>query len=85
MIELIIDIGSFEQKCVIIKALLQSYRPKQHMVNIGVDQYLCNSAMYKHRCIKNINKWYKYAGKCDYKQQYKAIIDASMVFTPDSY
>ena len=37
MIDLIIDIESFEPKCVIIKELLQSDLLKQHMVNIGID------------------------------------------------
>ena len=37
-IGLILKIHSFEQQCVIIKGLLQSERPRQHMVTIGVDQ-----------------------------------------------
>ena len=36
VIDLIIDIESFENKCVIIKGLLQSDRLKQHMVAIGL-------------------------------------------------
>ena len=51
------------------------------MVTIGVDQSLSNSAIYEHRCLKNIKKLYKYAGKCDDQQQYKVIIEAEMVST----
>ena len=50
VIDLILEIHSFEQKFVIIKGLLCSERPKQHMVTIGVDQSLSNSSMYEHRC-----------------------------------
>ena len=50
------------------------------MVTIGVDQLLSNSAMYEHSFLENIKKWYKSAGKCEYhQQQYKAIIEASMI------
>ena len=40
VIDLILDIESFEQQCVIIRGLLQSDRLKQHMVTIGIDQAL---------------------------------------------
>ena len=30
-----------------------------------------------------MKKLYKYSGKCDYQQKYKAIIEASMVYTPE--
>ena len=39
--------------------------------------------MYEHRCLENINKLYKTEGKCDYQQKYKAIIEVSMVSTPE--
>ena len=54
MVDTIIYIDSFEQKFVILKGLLQSELPKQHMVVIGVDQSLSNRALYKHRCLENI-------------------------------
>ena len=38
VIDLILDIESFEQKSVIIKGLLQSDRLEKHMVAIGVYQ-----------------------------------------------
>ena len=51
------------------------------MFAIGVDQSLSNSVIYEHRCQENIKKLCKSAGKCDYQQQYKAIIEAEMVST----
>ena len=45
VIYFILEIKSFEQKCVIIKGLFYSGRLKQHMVSIVVDQSLskqCN-------------------------------------------
>ena len=44
------------------------------MISIGINQSLSNSAMYEHRCLKNIKKLYKTTVKCEYQQQYKAII-----------
>ena len=55
------------------------------MAHIGVDQSLSNSVMYEHRCLENIKKSYKSAGKCDYQQQYKAIIEAEMVSTTEGF
>ena len=55
------------------------------MFTIVVDQSLSNSTMYEHRCIENIKKLYKSAGKCDYQQHYKAIIEAAMVSTTEGF
>ena len=41
--------------------------------------------MYEHGCPENINKLYKYAGKKDDQQQYKAIIESAMISTPDIF
>ena len=65
VIDLILEIESFEQQCVIIKGFFWSERLENHMVAIGVDQSLSNSAMYKHRCLENIKKLYKSVGECD--------------------
>ena len=46
------------------------------MVTIEIDQLLSNSPLYKHTCLENIKKLYKYTGKRDDKQQYKAITEA---------
>ena len=50
-IDTIIDIDKFEKQCLIIKGLLKLELIKQHMVIIGVDQWLSNSDLYKHRCL----------------------------------
>ena len=52
-VETIIYIRQFEQKCVMIKGVFKSEQLKQHMVNIVVDNYLSNSTMYEHICLKN--------------------------------
>ena len=41
--------------------------------------------MCEHRCLEKIKKLYKTAGKCDDQQQYKAIIEAEMVSTPEGF
>ena len=51
VINLIIEIESFEKQCVIIKVLFQSDQLKQHMVTIGIYQSLSNCAMYDNRCL----------------------------------
>ena len=66
LIDLIPDIESFEQKCVILKDMFQSEQLKQHMVTIGIYKLLCNNAMYEHRCLENIKKIYTSSEKFDY-------------------
>ena len=51
------------------------------MDTIGVYESLSNSDFHEHRYFKNIRKLYKYDGKNDDQQQYKAILEASMVST----
>ena len=41
--------------------------------------------MDKHICLGNIKKLYKSSGKCDYKQHYKAILEAAMVYIPEGF
>ena len=55
------------------------------MVKIGVYQLFSNSSLYEHRCLENIKNVYPSAGKCDDQQQYKAIIEAEMVSTPEFF
>ena len=55
------------------------------MVTIGVDQSLSHIMLYEHRCLENIKKLYKYSGKYDDKNQYKAIIEAAMVSNPGEF
>ena len=62
--------------------MLQSPRLKYHVKTIDIDQTLKNNDIYEHRCLQNISKLYKHAGKCDDQQQSKYIIEATMVSTP---
>ena len=83
MIEKNIYIEPFGQKYVILVEPLQSEQMEQHMFTIGVYKLLSNSDLYEHRCLQNITKLYKSSGKCDYQQQYKAILGAAMVSTTE--
>ena len=65
--------------------MLQSTRIKYHVKTIGIEQYLSNSALFEHRFLQNINKLYKHAGKCDDQQQFKDILEAAMVSTPEGF
>ena len=56
VIDSIIEVEPFEQKCVVLKGLLQSERLKQHMITIGVDQLLSNVALYEHRSTENVKE-----------------------------
>ena len=67
-------IGSLENKCSIFKRILKSEQLKQHIIAIVLGQLLSNSDMYEHRCLENIKKLFKSAGKCENHSQYKAII-----------
>ena len=63
--------------------MLQSPQLKDHVQTIGIDQYLSNNAIYEHKCLENIKKLYKQAGKCGGHQQLKDIVEAAMVSTPE--
>ena len=41
--------------------------------------------MYEHRFLENINKLYKYSGKFDNQQHYKAIIETETVSNPEGF
>ena len=83
VIDCVLSIDQFEQQCVMFKSMLQSPRMKYHVQTIGIDQSLSNNALYEHKCLENIKKLYKHAGKCDYQQQFKDFIEAVMVYTPE--
>ena len=55
------------------------------MVTNRIYQLLSNSPMYKPICLENIKKLYTSAVKCDNQQHYKAILEATMVFTTDIF
>ena len=75
----IIDIESFEQNIFIIKGLLQSYRLKQNLVTIGIYLLISNKVKCKYQESMQIY-W-----KCGDEQQYKSVIEASMVSTPEKF
>ena len=41
--------------------------------------------MLEHKCLQNINKLYKLAGKCDDQQKFKDILGGAMVSTPEVF
>ena len=81
VIDYILLIDKYGQLCVLIKGKLQSPHLKCHVNTIGIDQSLSNSDIFRHRCLQNTNKLYKYSGKCDNQQKFNDIIEAAMVFT----
>ena len=74
VIDSILKIESCEQKYVVLKGIYQSEQLQQYMVIITIDQLLSISALYEHRCLKNIKKLYKSYGKCNDQQHYKSIL-----------
>ena len=42
----VLSIGTFEQKCVMLKGVFQSLRLKYHMQTIGIHLSLSNNAIY---------------------------------------
>ena len=65
--------------------MLQSPRVKNHVQTIVIDQSLSNNAIYEHKCLENIKKLYKQASKCDDQKQFKEILEATMVSTPEGF
>ena len=55
------------------------------MVVIEFKQSLSNSDLYEHRCLKNIKNLYKTAGKFQYQQQYKEMIEVEFVSTSEVF
>ena len=85
VIDYVLSIDTFEQQCVVLKGMLQSPRLKYHVHTIGIHPSLSNNAIYEHKCLENIKKLYKQAGKCDNQQQFKDIIEAAIVSTPEGF
>ena len=63
--------------------MLQSSRLEDHMKTIGIDQSSFIRSSFEHRCMNNIKKIYQHAGKCDNQQNFKDIIDAAIISTPE--
>ena len=78
----VLSVDTYKQQYVVFKGVLQSPRLKHHVNTIGIDQPLSKNALFEHKCLKNINKLYKHAGKCDYQQQFEYILQDAMFSTP---
>ena len=85
VIDSVLSIDTFEQQCVVFKVMLQSPQLKYHVQTIGIDPSLTKNTMYEHKYLENIKKLHKQAGKCDDQQQFKDIIEADMVSTPEGF
>ena len=79
----ILSIDTFEQQCVLIKCTLQTSRLEDHMTTIGIDQSSFTRSSFEHRCMNNSKKINRNAGKCDYQQNIKDIIDATILSTQE--
>ena len=55
------------------------------MKTIGIDQSLSNSDLFEHPYLQNIKKLYKHYGKSYEQQQFKDILEAAMVYTPERF
>ena len=85
VIDSVLPIDTFKQHCVVLKGMSQSPRIKDHVHNIGNHSYLINNAIYEHKCLENIKKLHKKAGKCDNQQKFKDILEAAMVYTLEGF
>ena len=47
-----LSIDKFEQQCIVLKGMLQSLQPKDHIQTIGIDQSLSNNAIYEQKCLE---------------------------------
>ena len=81
----VVSINTFKPIKIVMKGMLQSPRLKYHMKTIVIDQSLSKSALFGHRCIQNIKKIYKRASRCEYQQQFKDVLEATMVSTPEGF
>ena len=85
VINYVLSIDTFEQKCVMFKVMFKSPRTKDHVQTIGIDPSLSNNAIYANKYLENIKKLYKQAGKCDNQKKFKDIIEAAMVSIPEEF
>ena len=65
--------------------MLQSPQLKDHVQTAGIDPSLSNNDIYEHKYLEDIKKVYKEAGNCDDQQQFKYVIGAYMVSTPELF
>ena len=65
--------------------MLQSPQLKYHVHTIGIHPSLSNNAIYEHKCLENIKKLYKQDGKFEDQKQFKDVLEADMVATPEGF
>ena len=63
--------------------MLQSPQLKYHVHTIFIDPSLSKNTIYEHKFLENIKTLYGQADKCGGQQQFKDIIEATMVSTPE--
>ena len=85
VIDSMISIDKFEQQCGVLKGMLQSPRLKYYVQTIGIDPSFSNNTIYEHKCLDKTKKLSKQAGKCDDQQQFRDILEAAMVSTPEGF
>ena len=57
VIDSVLSIDTFEQKCVVLKGMLQPPRLKDHVQTIDIDQSLSNNAPYEHKFLENTKNY----------------------------
>ena len=85
VIDSILSIDTFEQQYVVLKGIIQSPHLKYYVKTIDIDQSLSNNAILENKFLQKPKKLYKNAGKCDNQQQFKDILEASMVSTIEGF
>ena len=55
------------------------------MKTIGIDRSSFTRSSFEHICMNNIQKIYQHAGKCDYQQNLKDIIEAVLLSNPEIF
>ena len=85
VIDSVLSIGTFYQQFFVLKNIFQSPQPKYHVHTIGIHPSLSKNVIYEHKYLENIKKLYKQAGKCDDQQQFKDILEAYIVSTPERF
>ena len=85
VIDYVTSLDTFEQKYFVLKGMLQPQRLKDHVQKIGIEPSLSNNTIYEQKWLENIKNLYKQAGKCDDQQQFKDILEADMVSTPEVF
>ena len=65
--------------------MLQSSRIAYNMKTIGIDQSSFTRSSFEHIYMNNIKKIYQHVGKCNYQQNFKYILEAAILYTPEGF